>query len=379
MEIMMIQVDSIVAGAGIWGCTVARSLAETGRKVLVLEKRSTVGGNCRCETDARSGIEIHTYGSHIFHTDMPGVWEFVNRFVSFNGYQHKVLARHDGKTYFMPLGLTLINKFFGVELTPADVPAFMAEEHHAKAIFDAFFKNYSAKQWGMPAEKVNPSIIKRVPVRSNYETNYYNDYMQGIPVEGYNAIFERLLDHPNITLRCDASFRLEAEGREALTVSGSHARPVMNGDRLPNVPVFYSGPIDELFGYKYGPLPWRTLRFEIERKPVADWQGTSVVNYVDADVPFTRIHEYKHYHPENKDVMAHPETIICREYPKTWDMGDEPYYPVNTLESATLLDKYRQEAAKLPWLTIGGRLGEYRYLDMDKAIASALEVARRIR
>lgn len=354
--------DSIVAGAGFWGCTIARRLAEAGSKVLVLEKRGVVGGNCRCETDAASGIEVHTFGSHIFHTDSEEVWKFVNRFVSFNGYQHKVLARHDGKTFFLPLGLTLINKFFGVELTPAEVPAFMANEAHSKAVFDAFFRNYTSKQWGMPPEKVDPSIIKRVPVRSNYETNYYNDYMQGIPSEGYNALFERLLDHPSIEVHVNTPFALEGwlDRKESKTAAGSPIR------------VFYSGPIDELFGYKYGPLPWRTLRFETERKPVADWQGTSVVNYVDTDVPFTRIHEYKHYHPEKKDVMVHPETIICREYPRKWEPGDEPYYPVNTPESAALLDKYRQEAARYPWLTIGGRLGHYKYYDMDKAIEAAL-------
>lgn len=357
--------DCIVAGAGIWGCTIARRLAEAGRKVLVLEKRGVVGGNCRCETDAASGIEVHTFGSHIFHTNLPEVWEFANRFVSFNGYQHKVLARHDGKIYFLPLGLTLINKFFGVELAPADVKAFMADEGHSKAIFDAFFRNYTSKQWGMPADKVDPSIIRRVPVRSSYEANYYNDYMQGIPSEGYNALFERLLDHPGIEVRVNSPFSLEG-WLERAGSRGADGKPL---------PVFYSGPIDELFGYKFGPLPWRTLRFETERKPVADWQGTSVVNYVDADVPFTRIHEYKHYHPEKKDVMAYPETIICREYPRKWELGDEPYYPVNTPESAALLDKYRQEAAKLPWLTIGGRLGEYKYYDMDKAMAHAMTVS----
>ena len=358
----MARFDSIVAGAGIWGCTMARRLAESGRKVLVLEKRPFVGGNCRCTTDAASGIEVHTYGSHIFHTDMPEVWRFVNRFVSFNGYQHKVLARHDGKTFFLPLGLALINKFFGVELTPVEVPAFMAEEKHSQAIFDAFFRNYTSKQWGMPADKVDSSIIRRVPVRSSYDTNYYNDYMQGIPSEGYNALFDRLLDHPGIEVRVDSPFSLD----------GWLDRPESRDQNGRPLHVFYSGPIDELFGYRFGPLPWRTLRFETERKPVADWQGTSVVNYVDADVPFTRIHEYKHYHPEKKDVMAHPETIICREFPAEWKFGDEPYYPVNTSKSAALLDKYRAEAARFPWLTIGGRLGGYRYLDMDEAIASAM-------
>lgn len=362
----MYQYDAIVAGAGIWGCTVARILAEAGKCVLLLEKRSVVGGNCRCEIDEQTGIEVHTYGSHIFHTDLPEVWKFVNRFVSFNGYQHKVLARHNGKTYFLPLGLTLINKFFGVELTPPEVTDFMKDERHSAAIFDAFFRNYTSKQWGMPPEKVDPSIIKRVPVRSNYEINYYNDYMQGIPSEGYNALFERLLDHPLIEVRVNTSFVL------ADWISTSQSRKE-SGDRIP---VFYSGPLDALFDYKYGPLPWRTLLFETERLQVPDAQGTSVVNYVDADVPFTRIHEYKHYHPEKKEVMRYPETIICREYPKAWKMGDEPYYPIQTPQSIELVEKYRKEAEFFPWLMIGGRLGQYRYYDMDKAVANAMETVQ---
>lgn len=349
--------ETIVAGAGIWGCTVARILAEAGKKVRVLERRPAVGGNVRCETDAATGIEIHTYGSHIFHTAIPEVWDFVSRFVRFNGYQHKVLARHDGKTYFLPLGLALVNQFFGVELTPPELPAFMAEESHRTAIFDAFFRNYTSKQWGKAPEDIDPTIIRRVPVRASYDVNYFNDCWQGIPEGGYNSLFERLLDHPGIKVECNRPFVLEE-----LPETGT--------------PVFYSGPIDALFGYKYGPLPWRTLRFELERRPVADAQGTSVVNYVDADVPYTRQHEYKHYHPERKDVMVRPETILCREYPKRWEPGDEPYYPVNDAASAELLAKYQAEAAKVPGLVVGGRLGEYKYFDMDQSIASALKTAR---
>ena len=176
--------DVIIAGAGIWGCSVARRHAEVGRKVLVLEKRSVVGGNVRCEVDEETGIEIHKYGSHIFHTHIPEVWRFINRFTKFNGYQHKVLAHYQGKTYFLPLGLALINKFFGVELMPSEVSCFMADEGHSKAIFDAFFRGYTSKQWGKPPEEIDASIIKRVPVRSNYDVNYFNDYNQGIPLNG---------------------------------------------------------------------------------------------------------------------------------------------------------------------------------------------------
>lgn len=355
-------IDAIVAGAGIWGCTVARRLAETGRKVLVLEKRPVVGGNVRCETDEETGIEIHKYGSHIFHTHISEVWKFVNHFVEFNGYQHKVLAQYQGKTYFMPLGLALINKFFGVELKPGEVSDFMADEAHSKAIFDAFFSGYTSKQWGKPPEEIDPLIIKRVPVRSNYDVNYFNDYNQGIPLTGYNSLFDRLLDHPNISVRCNAAVRLE---------DGVFK---VDGDELPKVSIYYSGPIDALFSYKFGHLPWRTLRFETEKLAVKDYQGTSVVNYTEAEVPYTRIHEFKHYHPENAVVMNSSKTIIMREYSATWKPGDEPYYPIDSQESRNILDYYQSEASSIPNLVIGGRLGGYKYYDMDKSIDTALRV-----
>ncbi len=354
--------DVIIAGAGIWGCTLARRLAECGRRVLVLEKRPVVGGNVRCETDAETGIEVHLYGSHIFHTHLPDVWTFVNRFVSFNGYQHKVLARYRGRTYFLPLGLTLINKFFDVELVPREVEAFMADEAHSSALFDAFFRGYTSKQWGCPPETIDPSIIKRVPVRSNYDVNYYNDYDQGIPLTGYNSLFDRLLDHPAIEVVCNKELHID------------DGRFLAGGEALSNVPIYYSGPLDALFSHRFGHLPWRTLRFETEKLDVRDFQGTSVVNYVEAEVPFTRIHEFKHYHPEAKEVMASPKTIITREFSRAWTPGDEPYYPIDNAESRALLERYRAEAAKYPFLTIGGRLGGYKYLDMDQSIGAALAV-----
>ena len=355
--------DAIVAGAGIWGSTLARRLAEKGRNVLVLEKRDAVGGNVRCETDPETGIEVHLYGSHIFHTHLSAVWEFVNRFVSFNGYQHKVLARYKGRTYFLPLGLTLINKFFNVELVPGEVEAFMKDEAHATALFDAFFRGYTSKQWGRPPETLDPSIIKRVPVRSSYDVNYYNDYDQGIPRTGYNSLFDRLLDHPAIEVRCGAELRLE------------NGRFLVGGDELPDEPIYYSGPIDALFGHRFGHLPWRTVRFETEKLPVRDFQGTAVVNYVEKEVPYTRIHEFKHYHPEDAASMGSPKTIITREYPAAWKPGDEPYYPLDTPESRALLSRYREEALRYPRLVVGGRLGGYKYLDMDQSAGAALDVA----
>ncbi len=377
------QFDVIVAGAGIWGCTAARVLADAGRRVLVLERREAPGGNVRCETDPESGVEIHTYGSHIFHTHIDEVWDFVRRFAEFNGYQHKVLARHAGKTYFLPLGLALVNQFYGANLTPPELPAFIAQESAkgfsggtpsnfeeqaisfiGKPLYDAFIRGYTAKQWGTDPKNLPASIIKRLPVRVSYDVNYFPDYRQGIPLAGYNSIFERMLGHPNITVECGVDW---LEWRKA--------NPEADRDKIR---VLYSGPIDELFGYKFGPLPWRSLSFERERLPIADFQGTSVVNYTDADVPFTRIHEFKHYHPENSELMARPATVICREYPKEWKPGDEPYYPVDTPESRELLARYQTEAALTPHVIVGGRLGGYKYFDMDKSMADAIDKAKSI-
>ena len=406
--------DAIVAGAGIWGCTVARTLADGGKRVLVLEKRAAVGGNVRCETDPETGIEVHVYGSHIFHTGIDEVWNFMRRFTEFNGYQHKVLARYGGKTYFLPLGLALVNQFYGVDLKPEELPAFIAKEAGGavgpsngedaiatstrgrsggsslsasargcsdgvspspknfeeqaisfigRPLYEAFIREYTRKQWGTDPKNLSADIIRRLPVRASYDVNYFPDWRQGIPLDGYNAVFDRMLDHPGIEVRCNAEFKL------------GDAEFAPSAER----PVYYSGPIDALFGYRFGHLPWRSLRFETERAAVKDFQGTSVVNYTGAEVEFTRIHEFKHYHPENKGAMEAPSTIICREYPKTWEPGDEPYYPVDTPESRELLAKYRAEAAKVPGLVIGGRLGEYKYYDMDKSVARALETAKAAR
>ncbi len=375
----MTEVDAIVAGAGLWGCAAARILAEKGRAVLVLERRPHVGGNVRCDTDPETGIELHAYGSHIFHTHIDRVWDFVRRFAEFNGYQHKVLARHAGKTYFLPLGLALVNQFYGLDMAPSELPAFIAAEAAkgfaggrapanfeeqaissiGKPLYDAFIREYTRKQWGTDPCNLGADIVKRLPVRASYDINYFPDYRQGIPLAGYNSLFDRMLDHPKITVECNVDWA----ARRSEFPHG--------------VPVFYSGPVDELFGYKFGPLPWRSLRFEQERMPLADFQGTSVVNYVDADVPYTRIHEFKHYHPENAAVMASRQTIVCREYPRAWKPGDEPYYPVDTAESRELLALYQAEAANVPNLVLGGRLGEYKYYDMDRSVDRAMEATSR--
>jgi len=367
--------NAIVAGAGIWGCTVARRLAEAGKKVMVLEKRKAVGGNCRCKTV--DGIEVHLYGSHIFHTSNEEVWKFVNRFTVFNDYKHEVLAKtrnagadrkkvdqesrstKDGfYLYHLPIGCTLLKEFFGRDLKPSEL-----NEDDRKALFDAFVRGYTSKQWGVPPERVDPSIIARLKVRDTYSTDYFDDPHQGIPLEGYNKLFANMLGHPNIVVKCNRAFELP------------------NGE-LP-CPVYYSGPIDQLFNYRFGALPWRSLRFETEHLEKRDYQGATVVNYTDAAVPYTRIHEFRHYHPEVKGDFAKPRgTIITREYPSDWQKGDEPYYPINTPESAALLAKYEAEVeafnSKLETsntrLIIGGRLGMYKYFDMDKSIEAALKV-----
>jgi len=352
----MKQYDAIVAGAGIWGCTVARRLAEAGRKVLVLEKRKAIGGNCRCRTEG--GIEVHLYGSHIFHTSHEDVWTFIRRFAEFNDYRHSVLANHGGKIYHLPIGCTLLREFFGRDLKPS----VLTGEERA-SLFDAFIRGYTSKQWGVPPEKVESAIIARLKVRDTFSTDYFDDPHQGIPTEGYNVLFAKMLDHPNIAVRCGHPFELPQNGK--LTCS-----------------VYYSGPIDKLFNYRFGHLPWRSLRFETEHIEKRDFQGATVVNYTDATVPFTRIHEFKHYHPERQGAFGKPRgTIITREYPVGWQPGDEPYYPIDTPESRELLAKYQEEVSRLnssletcdASLVVGGRLGEYKYYDMDKSIAAALK------
>lgn len=370
----MTEFDALVVGAGLWGCVVARELAEAGNRVLVLEARSLPGGNARSQIDPKTGIECHCYGAHIFHTSDERVWDYANRFVSFTDYRHRVLTEHDGKVYFMPLGLALINAFYGTNLKPADVPGFIAGEV-AKAgltgeprnleeqaisligrpLYEAFIKGYTQKQWNTDPKDLPSFIIRRLPVRANYDIGYFNDPHQGVPREGYFTLFANLLDHPAITVRYNTDYLAQREAFPA------------------ELPVFYSGPLDAYFNYRYGALPWRGLRFEWETKPVRDWQGCTVMNYADASVPYTRIHEFKHFHPEREAVYESEKTIICREFPADWKLGDIPYYPVNTAASAELLAKYQADAAACPNVIFGGRLGEYRYYDMDKVIARALD------
>lgn len=366
--------DAVVVGAGLWGCVVARELAEAGNRVLILEERALPGGNARSQIDPDTGIEVHCFGAHIFHTSDEKVWRYINRFASFTDYRHRVLTMHKGKVYAMPLGLWLINAFYGTHLTPAEVPGFIAEEVKkagltgepknleeqaisliGRPLYEAFIKGYTQKQWNADPKDLPAFIIRRLPVRTNYDTSYFNDPHQGVPKAGYFNLFAELLNHPSIEVSYKTDF---FKVREQIPAE---------------MPIFYSGPLDAFFGFKHGPLPWRGLRFEWCTEPVQDWQGTPVMNYADADVPYTRIHEFKHFHPERKEVYASAQTIICKEFPADWKPGDNPYYPINTEATAELLGKYQAEAARCPNVVFGGRLGEYRYYDMDKVIARALE------
>ena len=367
--------DLVVVGSGFFGLTVAeRAAAELDKKVLVLDRRSHIGGNAYSEAEPETGIEIHRYGAHLFHTSNERVWKYVNRFTDFTGYQHRVFARVGEQVYAFPMNLALINQFFGKSHTPDEARALIAEQAgevetseasnlEEKAIsligrplYEAFVKGYTAKQWQTDPTKLGASIISRLPVRYTFDNRYFNDTYEGLPVDGYTAWLEKMADHPNITVQLDVDY--------------FDVR-----DQLPaGVPTVYTGPLDRYFDFAEGELSWRTLDFETEvRHDTGDFQGTPVMNYNDQDVPFTRIHEFRHFHPERD--YPKDKTVIVREYSRFAESGDEPYYPVGTPEDRAKLERYRELARKETAdrnILFGGRLGTYKYLDMHMAIGSAL-------
>ena len=365
--------DIYVVGAGVTGCVIAEQIASRfGRRVVVLEKRPHVGGNSRADIDPATGIEIHRYGSHIFHTTSERVWRYIRQFTDFTPYRHKVLLRSCGRVYSMPIDLKTINDFYGCQFSPEEARAKIAADVSAEGIakpgnleekaislvgrglYERLIKGYTAKQWGRDPKILPQSIINRLPVRYRYDDDYFSTPWQGIPAKGFGAMFDALLASPLVEVRTGVDF---------LALRGS-----LPGDAI----VFYTGMIDELFGFCHGKLDWRSLKFEFETVPVRDYQGTSVVNYGDADVPFTRIHEFKHYHPEWRDSYESSATVICREYPQSWVPGLDAYYPVNDAANQRRLALYAAEAASVRNLVVCGRLGAYRYLDMDAAIGEAL-------
>ncbi|HWG42003.1 MAG TPA: UDP-galactopyranose mutase [Gemmataceae bacterium] len=368
--------DVIVVGAGFYGATIAeRTAAVLGRKVCVLERRDHIGGNSYSETDSQTGIEYHKYGSHLFHTNSEEVWRYLHRFTSFTRYRHRVLTVHNGQVYPMPINLGTICAFFGRHMSPSEARALIQLQATAENItgpdnleekaialigrplYDAFIRGYTKKQWQTDPRELPASIINRLPVRFNFEPYYFTDKYEGLPVDGYTAVFQRMLDSPLIDIRLGVDF---FDVRDALT---------------PNQLVIYTGPMDRYFDYRLGELGWRTLDFEREAVETDDYQGAAVVNYADEDVPYTRIHEFKHLHPERR--YSPDRSLICREYSRFAHAGDEPYYPVNTTRDRERFAAYRKLAARESNVVFGGRLGSYQYLDMHQAIAAALSDFRK--
>jgi UDP-galactopyranose mutase len=367
--------DLVVVGSGFFGLTVAeRCAADLGLKVLILERRPHLGGNAYSEFDPETGIEVHKYGTHLFHTSNKRVWEYVNRFTDFTSYQHRVFGKYQGQVYSLPMNLALINQFFGKSHTPAEARALIAEQASefkteeatnleekaisliGRPLYEAFIKGYTAKQWEKDPTELSPDIITRLPVRYTFDNRYFNDKYEGLPTDGYTAWLTRMADHPNIEVRLETDFFAVAEEFKG------------------KVPIVYTGPVDEYFGYCAGRLSWRTVDLESEVLDVDDYQGTGVVNANDPEVPWTRELEFKHLHPERAASYTPGKTIVVREYSRFAEEGDEPYYPINTADNREKLLKYRDLATKEPMVLFGGRLGTYKYLDMHMAIASALSM-----
>ncbi len=369
--------DLVIVGSGFFGLTIAERCAnELGLKVLILERRRHLGGNAYSEAEPETGIEVHVYGAHLFHTSNEKVWKYVNRFTEFTSYQHRVFAKYQGQVYSFPMNLGLINQFFGKSHTPDEARALIAEQASeidtdaatnleekgisliGRPLYEAFVKGYTAKQWQTDPTELSPDIISRLPVRYNFENRYFNDTYEGLPVDGYTAWLTKMADHPNIEVRLNTDF-LDPANDWVQDLKG-------------RVPIVYTGPVDEYFGRSEGPLSWRTVDLEPEVVDVDDFQGTSVMNYNDQEVPYTRIHEFKHFHPERTYLPG--KTVIVHEYSRFAEEGDEPYYPINTAEDRAKLLKYRDLARKEPMVLFGGRLGTYKYLDMHMAIGSALSM-----
>ena len=372
--------DLLIVGSGLFGLTIAeRAAVEHGAKVTIIDRRPHIGGNAYSEADEETGIEVHKYGAHLFHTSNQRVWEYVNRFTEFTGYQHKVYTNHQGEVYPMPINLGTVNQFFRSAHTPDEARALIAEQAGefagkdpenlndkgisliGRPLYEAFIKNYTGKQWQTDPKDLPASIISRLPVRYTYNNRYFNDTYEGLPKDGYTAWLERMADHPNIEVQLETDYF-------------DTSQPLNKDATRGNIPVVYTGPVDRYFDYELGELGWRTIDLETEHLEVGDFQGTSVMNYADAEVPYTRIIEPRHFHPE-RDHYPTDRTVIQREYSRFAESGDEPYYPINSSSDRERLLAYRELADSEPRTLFGGRLGTYQYLDMHMAIGSALSMA----
>ncbi len=365
--------DLIIVGAGFTGATIAeRAANELGMRVLLLERRNHIGGNVYSALDPDTGIEVHRYGAHLFHTSNEMVWNYLRRFTTFTDYRHRVLSVYRRQIYSMPINLATICQFFGRSFTPEEARRLIAEHAQEQAgkapgnledkaialigrpLYEAFIRGYTIKQWQTDPRELPAGIIARLPVRYTFNDRYFDDKFEGLPVDGYTAIFERMLMNPLIEVMLDADY---FSVRQTLPA---------------NIPVVYTGPIDRYFDYAEGLLGWRTLDFEREVVPVTDFQGSGVINYADEAIPFTRIIEFRHFYPERN--YASGKTVIFREYSRSAGRADEPYYPIGTSANKAKYGKYVKRAEAERGVIFAGRLGSYRYLDMHQAIGAALKL-----
>ena len=366
--------DYLIVGAGLYGAVFAREMADKGNRVLVIDKRDNVAGNVY--TERVEGINVHVYGAHIFHTNNEEVWDYVNRYATFNRFTNSPVANYKGELYSLPFNMYTFNKMWGV-VTPEEAAAKIEEQRKAAGItepknleeqaislvgtdiYEKLIKGYTQKQWGRECKDLPAFIIKRLPVRLTFDNNYFNALYQGIPVGGYTGMVENMLDDVNIDIQLGVDYLEDREKWDDMA------------DK-----VVYTGPIDAFYDYSLGYLEYRSVRFENETLDIPNFQGNAAVNYTDAETPWTRIIEHKWFEfGKDEDGNDLPKTVISREYSSEWEPGDEPYYPVNDEKNGELYSKYKEMADKEEKVIFGGRLGEYKYYDMDQVIAAALEKA----
>lgn len=374
----MTDPDLVVVGAGLFGLTIAQQASEKlNAKVQIIDIRDHIGGNAYSYFDKETGIEIHKYGAHLFHTSNKRVWDYVNRFTSFTDYVHRVYTTHDGEVFPLPINLGTINQFFRASYSPAQAQTLIEQQAGeyadvepanlndqgikliGKPLYEAFIKNYTGKQWQTDPSELPASIIRRLPVRFNYNNRYFKDTYEGLPTDGYAAWFERMIDDPNITVALETDF---------FDASQPLSKRALRG----NVPIVYTGPIDRYFDYELGTLKWRTVDFKKHYYKEVDHLGCPVMNYADADVPYTRSIEFKNFNPERIDVIEQERTIVWDEYSRFANKYDEPYYPVNTDADREMFAQYSAMEKDEPNVVFGGRLGGYAYFDMHQTINSAL-------
>lgn len=371
------QYDYLIVGAGLYGVAFAHRAQQAGKRCLVIDRRSHIGGNVY--TEEVEGIQVHRYGAHIFHTSSKSVWDFVNQFVAFNRYTNAPVARWKDKVYNLPFNMNTFYQMWGVR-TPSEAAARLEAQRAAivqqlqaegvsqprnleeqalllvgRDVYERLIKGYTEKQWNRPCTELPAFIIRRLPLRFTYDNNYFNDTYQGIPMGGYTLLVERMLE--GVEVRLGTDFFTDRSYWESVAEK-----------------IVFTGRIDEFFDYCFGALEYRSLRFETEVIDTPNYQGNAVVNYTEADVPYTRIIEHKHFEAFGAEVERHAKTVISREYPQTWSLGEEAYYPINDERNNRLYEQYRALAATVPRVRFGGRLGEYKYYDMAPIIARILEI-----